>query len=117
MDHGHRLGGISVGDFDSPQHLTQFIRLAVRGRCVTVCLLEPAAPPSPVPTSTATCWPPRYRMTVRFEFKEISRDDLRRASAGKFPDSLVDWCYAENSDKTVPVPHACRETRRSTYHS
>jgi hypothetical protein len=56
-------------------------------------------------------------MTVRFEFKEISRDDLRRASAGKFPDSLVDWCYAENSDKTVPVPHACRETRRSTYHS
>jgi hypothetical protein len=40
-----------------------------------------------------------------------------RASAGKFPDSLVDWSYAENSDKTVPVPHACGETRRSTCHS
>src|ERR1039457_5030666 len=23
---------------------------------------------------------------------------------------LVDSCYAENSDKTVPVPHACGET-------
>lgn len=57
--------------------------------------------------------PTRHRgckTIVQFEFKEISRDNLGRASAGQFPDPLVDWCYAENSDKAVPVPHACGET-------
>lgn len=49
--------------------------------------------------------------SVRFDFKEISLDDLRLANAGKTPDSLVQWCYAENKDQTIPAPSACGQAR------
>jgi len=45
--------------------------------------------------------------SIRFEFKEITLDDLRRANAGKTPDSLVHWCYEENKEQTIPAPVAC----------
>ncbi|HTQ55971.1 MAG TPA: hypothetical protein VMI94_15995 [Bryobacteraceae bacterium] len=45
--------------------------------------------------------------TIRFAFNPLTRDDLRRANAGRVPAALVDWCYAENSDKTGWAPHAC----------
>src|ERR1035438_9079681 len=45
--------------------------------------------------------------TVQFEFKELSLDDLRLANAGKNPDSLVQWCYAENKDQRIPAPNSC----------
>ncbi len=48
--------------------------------------------------------------TIRFAFQEISLDDLRLANAGKMPDSLVHWCYAENKDQTIPRPHPCDGT-------
>jgi hypothetical protein len=45
--------------------------------------------------------------SVEFAFHEISLDDLRVANAGKTPDSLVEWCYAENKEQTIPAPAAC----------
>jgi hypothetical protein len=45
--------------------------------------------------------------SIQFEFKEISLDDLRLANAGKTPDSLVNWCYTENKEETIPVAAAC----------
>jgi hypothetical protein len=44
---------------------------------------------------------------VQFEFKEVTLDDLRLANAGKTPDSLVGWCYAENKDQVIPRATAC----------
>jgi hypothetical protein len=48
--------------------------------------------------------------TISFQFQEISLDDLRLANAGKTPDSLVHWCYAENKEQTIPAPKACDGT-------
>lgn len=45
--------------------------------------------------------------TIRFEFKELGLDDLRRANAGREPDALVGWCYAENKDQRIPKAAAC----------
>jgi hypothetical protein len=45
--------------------------------------------------------------SVRFDFKELGLDDLRVANAGKTPDSLVGWCYAENKDQVIPRASAC----------
>jgi hypothetical protein len=47
--------------------------------------------------------------SIQFEFKKIGLDDLRLANAGKTPDSLVQWCYAENKEQTIPSPQACKE--------
>lgn len=47
--------------------------------------------------------------TIRFDFQQLSLDDLRAANAGKAPDSLVGWCYAENKDERIPPPKACVE--------
>ncbi len=46
--------------------------------------------------------------TIRFEFKETGLSDLRLATAGKFPDPLVEWCYAKNADQTIAPPEACK---------
>ena len=45
--------------------------------------------------------------SIEFAFHEITLDDLRVANAGKTPDSLVQWCYSENKEQTIPAPHAC----------
>jgi len=45
--------------------------------------------------------------SIRFQFHELSLDDLRLANAGKQPDSLVRWCYEENKNQTIPQAHAC----------
>ena len=45
--------------------------------------------------------------SIHFEFSEISLDALRLANAGKTPEALVQWCYAENRDLTVPAPESC----------
>jgi len=45
--------------------------------------------------------------SIRFVFHEITLDDLRLANAGKTPDSLVQWCYSDNKEQTIPSPHAC----------
>ena len=45
--------------------------------------------------------------SVHFDFHEVTLDDLRLANAGKTPDSLVQWCYSENKEQTIPLPHAC----------
>jgi hypothetical protein len=45
--------------------------------------------------------------SVQFDFKEISLDDLRALNAGKYPDSLVRWCYYENKDQKIPAPNSC----------
>ena len=45
--------------------------------------------------------------SIQFAFHEISLDDLRLANAGKTPDSLVQWCYAENKEQTIPAPAVC----------
>jgi hypothetical protein len=45
--------------------------------------------------------------SVEFAFHEISLDDLRLANAGKTPDSLVEWCYGENKEQTIPAPAGC----------
>jgi hypothetical protein len=45
---------------------------------------------------------------VHFDFHETTLDDLRLANAGKTPDSLVQWCYSENKEQTIPSPHACQ---------
>jgi hypothetical protein len=34
--------------------------------------------------------------SVSFEFKKLSLEDILDSSQGKYPDSLVRWCYAEN---------------------
>jgi hypothetical protein len=47
--------------------------------------------------------------SIRFDFHEITLDDLRLANAGKTPDSLVQWCYSENRDQTIPSPNACED--------
>jgi hypothetical protein len=45
--------------------------------------------------------------SIRFDYREIALNDLRLANAGKTPDSLVEWCYSENQDQTIPAPNAC----------
>jgi hypothetical protein len=45
--------------------------------------------------------------SIQFHFHEIGLDDLRLANAGKTPDSLVEWCYTENKEQTIPSPKAC----------
>jgi hypothetical protein len=45
--------------------------------------------------------------SIQFGFNEISLDDLRVANAGKTPDSLVQWCYSENKEQTIPSPKPC----------
>jgi hypothetical protein len=45
--------------------------------------------------------------SIRFEFHEIGLEDLRLANAGKTPDALVQWCYFENKEQTIPAPQAC----------
>ncbi len=45
--------------------------------------------------------------SMRFEFQQLSRDDLRRANAGMNPDALVGWCYEHNQDQRIPEPAAC----------
>jgi hypothetical protein len=47
--------------------------------------------------------------TIQFEFKEVSLEDIKLANAGKTPDSLVEWCYAENKNPQIPTPSACGE--------
>ncbi len=49
--------------------------------------------------------------SIQFAFHEITLDDLRLANAGKTADALVQWCYAENKDQTIPAPHACAAVR------
>ncbi len=34
--------------------------------------------------------------SITFSFRQLSAADLRRASQGKYPDPLVQWCYDEN---------------------
>ena len=50
--------------------------------------------------------------SIRFSFKEITLDALRLANAGNKPDSLVQWCFAENKDQTIPVAQACAAAGR-----
>jgi len=45
--------------------------------------------------------------SINFEFHDLRLDDLRLANAGKTPDSLVGWCYAQNKDQQIPAPEAC----------
>jgi hypothetical protein len=45
--------------------------------------------------------------SMQFDFHEIGLDDLRLANAGKTPDALVQWCYSENKEQTIPSPKAC----------
>lgn len=45
--------------------------------------------------------------SVRFEFKEISLADAKAANSAKFPDPLIEWCYAENKNPQNPSPTAC----------
>ena len=45
--------------------------------------------------------------SIQFVFREIGLDDLRLANAGKTPDALVQWCYSENKEQTIPAPRAC----------
>ena len=45
--------------------------------------------------------------SIQFAFHEILLDDLRMANAGKTPDSLVEWCYSENKEQTIPSPKPC----------
>lgn len=45
--------------------------------------------------------------SIQFDFKELTLDDLRLASAGKNPDSLVGWCTTENKDQRIPAPEPC----------
>jgi hypothetical protein len=33
------------------------------------------------------------------------------ANAGKTPDALVQWCYSENKEQTIPPPHTCDSAR------
>lgn len=49
--------------------------------------------------------------SIQFAFREISLDDLRLVNAGKAPDALVQWCYAENKEQTIPAPQACEAPR------
>jgi hypothetical protein len=48
--------------------------------------------------------------TIKFDFQELGLQDLRLANAGKTPDSLVGWCYAQNSDQQIPAPETCGVT-------
>ncbi len=45
--------------------------------------------------------------SIRFEFRQIGLEDLRRANAGRYPDALVGWCYEKNADQKIPKPEAC----------
>ncbi|HEY3827474.1 MAG TPA: hypothetical protein VGL82_23135 [Bryobacteraceae bacterium] len=45
--------------------------------------------------------------SIQFEFKEVTPDDLRKANAGRTPDSLIGWCVSENKNMAVPRPTAC----------
>ena len=49
--------------------------------------------------------------SIQFDFQKLGLEDLRRANAGKTPDSLVQWCYEKNSDQQVPIAQACVATR------
>ncbi len=49
--------------------------------------------------------------TVQFDFQETGLEDLRLANAGKTADSLVRWCYSENSDQRIPAPGSLRRRR------
>lgn len=44
---------------------------------------------------------------VQFEFKEIGLPELKSVNAGRYADSLVGWCYAENKNPAIPVATAC----------
>ncbi len=46
--------------------------------------------------------------TIRFDFQEIGLPDLRLANAGKAPDALVRWCYADNTNQQISAPETCR---------
>jgi 3',5'-cyclic AMP phosphodiesterase CpdA len=45
--------------------------------------------------------------SIQFEFKEVTPDDLRKANAGRTPDSLIGWCVSENKNPQVPTPTTC----------
>jgi hypothetical protein len=45
--------------------------------------------------------------TIQFEFKEVSLADAKLANAVRAPDSLTEWCYAENKNPQIPSPSAC----------
>jgi hypothetical protein len=45
--------------------------------------------------------------TIRFEFEQLSLEDLKAANAGKTPDALIGWCYTENRNLQIPMPSAC----------
>ncbi|HEY9140894.1 MAG TPA: hypothetical protein VIN93_08375 [Bryobacteraceae bacterium] len=45
--------------------------------------------------------------SIKFEFRQLSLDDLRRANAGINPDALVTWCNERNADQEIPKPEAC----------
>ncbi|MCU1294663.1 MAG: hypothetical protein JWP08_3513 [Bryobacterales bacterium] len=46
--------------------------------------------------------------SITFSFQELGLDDLRAANEARVPESLVRWCFFENSDQTIPKPTACR---------
>jgi hypothetical protein len=50
--------------------------------------------------------------TIHFDFQEIGLDGLRQANAGKTPDPLIRFCYAENSNQGVTPPEACTAPSR-----
>lgn len=45
--------------------------------------------------------------SIKFEFRELSLDNLRQANAGAVADALVGWCYAQNADQNIPKAGAC----------
>jgi hypothetical protein len=45
--------------------------------------------------------------SVKFDFHEVTRDDLKAANAGKSNNAVIDWCYDENHDTREPTPAAC----------
>jgi hypothetical protein len=45
--------------------------------------------------------------SVDFAFQQLTREDLRSANRGKEPDAVIDWCYAQNRDRTFRPDNAC----------
>ncbi len=45
--------------------------------------------------------------SIQFAFKEVSLADAKNVDAGKYPDPLIEWCYAENKNMQPPLPTTC----------
>lgn len=47
--------------------------------------------------------------SIKFDFKEITRDAIPSATVTRYGTKLVDWCFSDNKDTKTPKPTNCEK--------